>query len=93
MSLWRRLTAPFRAGPRRPLSTRQPQISDQEVPLGMEATDLDLVNKVNRRNQSLERSNATWKGSFAEATDRAVKKLKDDETYAKEYHRLYSKEK
>ena len=92
MSLLRRFFKLFAPGPRRPLSARQPQQGDQGVPLGMEATDLNSVAAVNRRNQSLDRSNS-WHGSFAEATDRSVVQFKDDETYASAYHRLYSKPK
>lgn len=58
----------------------------------MEATDLNIVEQVARRNQSLERSATNIRGSFAEAADRSVRQFKDDETYANEYHRLYGKE-
>jgi len=94
MSLWAFLTYPFRRGPRRPLATRQPQIAEREVPLGMEATDLDVVEATIRRNQSLERASTNFnrnRGSFTQAADRTVRSFKDDETYAAEYHRAYGK--
>lgn len=88
MPLWRRIISLFLPGPRRPFATRQPQFKDREVELGMEATDMKIVDAAHRRNQSLDRGN-TWHGSFAEATDRSVKTFKDDAKYARDYHRLY----
>lgn len=95
MTLWRRLTAPFRLEPRRPLAARQPEQVKRDVPLGMEATDLDLVEATIRKNQSLERSSNIFnrnRGGFAEAADRTQRSFKDDETYAAEYHRAFGKE-
>lgn len=94
MSLWTTLTYPFRRTPRRPLATRQPKLVEREVPLGMEATDLDAIEATIRTNQSLERSSTLIgrnRGSFTEAADRTVRPFNDDETYAAEYHRAYGK--
>lgn len=88
MTLWRRITSLFLPSARRPLSARQPQFKNREVELGMEATDMKVVDAANRRNQSLDRSNS-WNGSFTEATDRSVKTFKDDANYARDYHRLF----
>ncbi|WP_370230071.1 hypothetical protein [Cognatishimia sp.] len=88
MSLLRRILSLFVPGPRRPLAMRQPQFQDRTAELGMEATDMKVVDAANRRNQSLDRSNS-WNGSFTEATDRSVRSFKDDANYARDYHRLY----
>ena len=92
MSLWARLTYPFRGGPRRPLAARQPgQAQDMgAVPLGMEATDLNAVSAVNRRNDALERVFGGVR-SCARAQDRAdhVERIPDDETYAARFHRVF----
>ena len=92
------LSAPFRRGPRRPLAARQPgraeTVQVRDVPLGMEATNLDLIDQVNRRNDALERANTiagqrNSKGSFAAAASTRVDPMPDDETYAARYHRAY----
>lgn len=96
-TLWRILTAPFRSGPRRPLAARQPGRAEMGqtriVPLGMEATDLSLVDSVSRKNDALERTNRIHthqsKGSFAAATSTKVDAMPEDETYAAHYHRAY----
>lgn len=94
MSFWNKLSYLFRPGPRRPLAMRQPKLEEREVPLGMEATDLNVVEATIRQNQALDRSSTIFgrnKGSFAEAADRTVREFKDDETYAAEYHRTFGK--
>jgi len=91
MSLWRSLTALFRREPHRPLAYRQPQLRERDVPLGMEATNMDVVDAASRRNQSLERSAKL--GSFGNYAETPIRAFKDDETYAKQYHRLYDKKK
>jgi hypothetical protein len=92
MSLWQRLTYPFRSGPRRPLATRQPQAAEPAalVPLGMEATDLSAVSAVNRRNDSLERSfGGIRPGTRAQDRAAHVERMPDDETYAARFHRAF----
>ncbi|WP_299730990.1 hypothetical protein [uncultured Tateyamaria sp.] len=98
MSLLSLLSAPFRRGPRRPLAARQPGRDEmgqiRDVPLGMEATDLDLVDQVNRRNDALERTSTVagqkrQTGSFAAAASTRVAPMPEDETYAARYHRAY----
>ena len=93
-----RLAAPFRRGPRRPLAMRQPGRGEmgqvRDVPLGMEATNLDLVDRVNRKNDALERASTITgqkrgKGSFAAAASTRIDAMPDDETYAARYHRAY----
>ncbi|WP_243403602.1 hypothetical protein [Shimia abyssi] len=69
-------------------------MEQRQVPLGMEATDLDAVESTIRQNQSLERSSNIFsrnRGSFTEAASRTIQQFKDDETYAAEYHRAYGK--
>lgn len=99
-TLWSLLSAPFRRGPRRPLATRQPGRSemqqDSDVPLGMEATNLDLVGRVNRRNDALERAmtlpqSRRFGGSFTAGASTRIAPMPDDETYAAQYHRAYIK--
>jgi len=93
-----RLAAAFRRGPRRPLATRQPGRDEmgqvRDVPLGMEATNLDLVDQVNRKNDALERTSALagqkrGTGSFTAAASTRIAAMPDDETYAARYHRAY----
>ncbi|MEM6371870.1 MAG: hypothetical protein AAF727_03695 [Pseudomonadota bacterium] len=98
-SLLSLLAAPFRRSPRRPLAARQPGRAemgqDRDVPLGMEATDLALVDRVSRQNDALERTSAVGsarrgaKGSFTAAASTTVEAMPDDETYAARYHRAY----
>jgi len=90
--------SPFRRAPRRPLAFRQPSLGQdaQGVPLGMEALDLALVEKVNRRNAALERVNTLFTrkrtaGRFLEHAETRVTPLPDDETYAAHFHRAYMK--
>lgn len=92
MTLWERLTYPFRTAPRRPLAQRRPHAErdTRDVPLGMEATDLKAVSAVNRRNDALERVFGGIRPG-ARAQDRAahVEHMPDDETYAARYHRAF----
>ena len=92
------LATPFRRGARRPLAARQPGRAEmgqvRDVPLGMEATNLDLIDQVNRRNDALERVNTiagqrSTKGSFAAAASTRIVPMPEDETYAARYHRAY----
>lgn len=73
------------------LASRQPARQARDVPLGMEATDLEAVSRTNRRNESLERGQTNWlssRGFFGRAdTDAAP--LADDETYAARYHTAF----
>ena len=100
-TVWARITYPFRRQ-RRPLAARRPGRDEMgqsgAVPLGMEATDLDLIDKVSRRNDALERSHAvglTRKsalgGSFVSATSTRIDPMPEDETYAARYHSAYIK--
>ncbi|MCX7560029.1 hypothetical protein OS190_10665 [Sulfitobacter sp. F26204] len=75
----------------KPLASRQPARRQSDVPLGMEATDLDAVSRTNRRNESLERGQTNWltaKGFFGRA-DTEVAPLADDETYAARFHTAF----
>ena len=81
------------------MATRQPGRDEmgqvRDVPLGMEATNLDLVDQVNRRNDALERTNTVAgqkrrTGSFAAAASTRVDAMPEDETYAARYHRAYN---
>ncbi|WP_299296428.1 hypothetical protein [uncultured Tateyamaria sp.] len=98
--LCRILSAPFRRGPRRPLAARRPdrQTMGQEhaVPLGMEATDLALVDRVNRKNDALERVTLPRNGqdrtlSGLSGASTLIDPMPEDETYAARYHRAYNK--
>lgn len=97
--LWRILSAPFRRAPRRPLAARRPGRDEmgqtRAVPLGMEATDLALIDRVARRNDALERTHMVAgtkdKTSFAAAASTHVAPLPEDETYAARFHRAYIK--
>lgn len=97
MRLWEAISYPFRRGPRRPLASRQPAREAQsEIPLGMEAIDMDLIKSVNRRNAALERVNTFFApkrntGSHLERAETRVTPLPDDETYAAHFHRAYMK--
>lgn len=85
-------------GTYRSLSSRQPARHQYEKPpLGMEATDLDLVARTTRRNETYERANVTWtrqngaKHTAAAETD--IEPGPDDHTYAKWFHRSFLKNK
>lgn len=96
MTLWDRLIYPFRSGPRRPLAARQPHADRNapDVPLGMEATDIASVAKVNRHNDALERAtgNAVLRQTGAKDPRNSashVAPMPEDETYAARYHRAF----
>lgn len=83
-----------RSGTYTSLSSRQPaRRPHRSVPLGMEATDMNVVNDANRRNESLERGQTNWmnRGAMEAATD--VPPMADDETYAKRFHTAFIKDK
>jgi hypothetical protein len=82
----------------RPLSGRQPERRDTgEVPLGMEAIDLNHIRATTRRNDSLERGTTSWMASngglLAGSADTDIDPLSDDETYAARYHAAFQKDK
>ncbi|WP_415403222.1 hypothetical protein [Tateyamaria sp. SN3-11] len=99
-AFWAFITYPF-LRQRRPLAARRPGRVEmgqtRAVPLGMEATDLDLVNQVSRKNDALERSHviATKRtklgDSFASASSTQIAPMPEDETYAARYHSAYIK--
>lgn len=99
MSLLAWITYPFRRGPHRPLAHRQPARGQQmKVPLGMEAIDMSVVDRANRRNAALERVSTFFGprrgvGSFLEHAETRVTPLADDESYAARYHRAYNQKK
>ncbi|KIC49066.1 hypothetical protein [Tateyamaria sp. ANG-S1] len=84
---------------RRPLAARRPDRGEmgqtRSVPLGMEAVDMDLVDKVNRRNDALERVATIRTGgrtnSFAGRASTHVDAMPEDETYAARFHRAFQK--
>lgn len=98
MALLDWLTYPFRRGPRRPLAERRPERGEMgqepERPLGMEATDLRLVDEVSRRNDALERTNMMRTGGrmpLASASSLHIKAMPEDETYAQRFHEAFQK--
>ncbi len=90
-------TYPFRRGPRRPLADRQPRLRNTgDTPLGLEAVDMSIIDKVNQRNASLERVNTFFApsrrfGSFVEHAETRMQPLPDDENYAAWYYHAYTK--
>ena len=84
---------------RRPLAARRPDRGDmgqtRTVPLGMEAVDMDMIDKVNRRNDALERvATVRTSGrtdSFAGRASTHVDAMPEDETYAARFHRAFQK--
>lgn len=60
--------------------------------LGMEATDMDLIGQVTRRNQSLEQSSRYGgRGHWASASI-LPKRFKDDDIgYARKFHKTFQK--
>ena len=85
-----------------PQPRRLSQISDDargaiqsgKPELGMEAIDLDMVAKVVRRNQSLERASAyygqrKWWGISNADTSPLIKFEDDDPDYARKYHEMF----
>ena len=80
-------------GTYRALSSRQPERRvSKDIPLGMEAIDLDAVKATTRRNESLERSQTSWSrkgGLLSGAADTDIQPLSDDETYAKRFHTVF----
>ncbi|MEM9968359.1 MAG: hypothetical protein AAF755_09685 [Pseudomonadota bacterium] len=79
----------------RSLAGRQPERRSGETPLGMEATDMDLVNRVARQNESLERAHTNWttrkSGFLTQGVDTNIDGWDDDETYAARYHAAFHK--
>jgi hypothetical protein len=86
-----------RYGPRRytPLASlqpaRDPRHDTDSIPLGFEATDLDLIERTQRQNMALDRvtgrKNSDPRGRGSEAF---VKPMKDDEHYARRYHAAWN---
>jgi len=98
--VWQIITYPFRRQPPRPLAERRPARDEmgqnRTVPLGMEATDLTMIDRVNRRNDALERVAGLQGrkgafGSFLAGASTQVDPMPEDETYAARYHRAYIK--
>jgi len=89
---------PFRRRPRRPLATRRPDRNamgqSDATPLGMEATDMALVNRVNQRNDALERASANYARGGRHVFGRPsthVEAMPEDETYAARFARVFQK--
>lgn len=64
------------------------------TPLGMEATDLGLINRVARQNDALERTHAIGSrksGSFIARASTHIDPMPEDETYAAHFHSAYIK--
>ena len=83
-----------KAAVHRPLSQRQPsRRPTQDVPLGMEATDLQAVARSARQNETLERSNTgltrILPGSWGASDPTDITPMPDDATYAARYHAAF----
>lgn len=79
----------------RPLSSRQPERREQDVPLGYEALDMDAVRKVNRRNEALERGHTNWtrhKAGHTAVADTDIDPQVDDANYATRYYKAFNKD-
>ena len=92
------LIYPFRRQTRQPLAARRPGREEmgqiRTVPLGMEATDMKLVDRVSRQNDALERGFGNRIRNGQPILGRAsthVEALPEDETYAARYHRAFAK--
>ena len=100
MSLWSDIKRLFTREPRKPLAARRPSREElgqikEDVPLGMEAIDIDYVEQMARRNDALERANGVHAGKNVGMLRRAatfVAPMPEDETYAARYHRAFHKE-
>ncbi|MBT6189326.1 MAG: hypothetical protein HOI22_03560 [Tateyamaria sp.] len=97
-TLWSILTYPLRTQPRGLLAARRPgrdEMGQNRLsPLGMEATDLSLIDRVARQNDALERAPSIVidrKGTFAARASTHVDAMPEDETYAARYHRAFMK--
>ncbi len=98
MSLWRVLSYPFKSRSRRPLAARRPDRAEmgqsKDVPLGMEAIDMSIVQKASLRNDALEKATTAFrtpKGFFQGMRSTYVAPMPEDENYAARYHRAYNK--
>ncbi|WP_299149765.1 hypothetical protein [uncultured Tateyamaria sp.] len=91
------LMRPFRRMPRQSLAARRPGRAEmdqiRDVPLGMEAMDMDLIDRVTRQNDALERVNMVRSrdGEMVGRSSTYVAPMPEDETYAARYHRAYNK--
>lgn len=84
------------ASTHRPLSERRPQPrNDSDVPLGLEAIDMETLSEANRRNESLERGQLNWlrSGGFFGRADTDVAPWADDATYAARFHAAFQNSK
>ncbi|MBY5932916.1 hypothetical protein KUV51_07905 [Tateyamaria omphalii] len=100
MGLFSLIQRAFTREARRPLAARRPgrdeMGQDRSVPLGMEATDMALVDRVNRKNDALERANTVRTSNSKHDTYTAhasthVSAMPEDETYAARFHRAFQK--
>ena len=92
------LSRPFRRQPRSPLAARRPGRGEmgqlRSTPLGMEALDMKLIDRVTRTNDTLERTHNMHTDKSGSAIGRSstyVEAMPEDETYAARYHRAYNK--
>lgn len=98
MGLLSWLTYPFTRQTWRPLASRRPERSalgqEHETPLGMEATDMSVVDAVARRNDALERGFGhrirDGQPLFGRASTH-VEAMPEDETYARRYARAFQR--
>ena len=99
MRWWDIISYPFRRTPRRPLHARMPSRDEMGqtqsgTPLGMEATDLSLIERVARRNDALERTSTiamNKERSHLQGSSSHVTAMPDDETYVARFYRAFQK--
>lgn len=91
MRFWDVITYPFRYQPQRLVDYRPEPRSQSTSPLGMEATDMKLVDAVNRRNDALERVHHAPNATQTRRSATDIDPFPEDETYAARYHRAYNK--
>lgn len=96
--IWQLITYPFRRGVHRPLAARRLDWKDMgqisATPLGMEATDLAMIDRVARQNDALERIltfGAKRNRSFMAHASAPIGPKPEDETNAARFHRAYNK--
>ncbi|WP_095589816.1 hypothetical protein [Actibacterium ureilyticum] len=83
------LEAWLKRGRHRPFSGQQPDRSDAQKALGLEATDTDGFNRAMRKNAGLATVTGAQKGSWLRFHEASDPDPFDDAGYAETYHRKF----